>query len=200
MFVCVLAWRQQGVSRVEVTSRWTRRAECSADSGGSKWLCGRWSLCQGRKMAAQERQRDTPPSPTPQPNTHAICTHTSTHTTFCLTLSPSFFPLAHKCIDPAHTHINPKTNAQTHMDTHTSPPHPPKPYSSSIHPSLPFLVSWAGGRWPSPARRVPWLFDQLSLSHCLPGSRSRERREERRLKMATVRWRDPFPCQRGGGG
>lgn len=27
-----------------------------------------------------------------------------------------------------------------------------------------------------------------------------ETRGERRLKMATVRWRDPFPCQCGGGG
>lgn len=58
------------------------------------------------------------------------------------------------------THIN----AHTRIDMHTS--------------SLPSSVSRAGGRWPSPARRVPWLFDQLSLSHCLPGSRSREERRE----------------------
>lgn len=30
--------------------------------GGCKWLSGRWSLCQGRKMAAREHQRCFSPS------------------------------------------------------------------------------------------------------------------------------------------
>lgn len=87
--------QQQAVSCVEVTSRWTRRAECSADSGGSKWLCGRWSLCQGRKMAAQEHQRaPLHCTSSPAPLTHAhTTTHTRTHTHHFL--SPSTFFNSH---------------------------------------------------------------------------------------------------------
>lgn len=79
--------QQQAASCVEVTSRWTRRAECSADSGGSKWLCGRWSLCQGRKMAAQEHQR----APLLCTSPPASRTHTHSHTRAPLSVSLYLF-------------------------------------------------------------------------------------------------------------
>lgn len=66
--------------------------------------------------------------------------------------------------------------SNTCMYTHT---YTQRQMHTHVLKHTPSLVSWAGGRWPSPARRVPWLFDQLSLSHCLPGSRSGEERREK---------------------
>lgn len=142
-------------------------------------------------MAAQEHQKH-PPSYS-QRRTYA-----HTHTRFSALAYVCYMHL-YMCM-----HI--------HARTHTHGGFRTLPYFCYMHLSMCTCTRTHTSTHPSPFERARLAGGDLPLLGGFPGclinypspivyqEAEVETRGERRLKMATVRWRDPFPCQCGGGG
>lgn len=107
--------------------------------------------------------------------------------------SPFFFFFLHMCM-----HSNAFSLSRMHAQMHALHSHwlyRQTYILTHIYLPLPSLANWAGGRWPSLLRGFPGCLINYPSAIVY-----REAEVERRLKMATVRWRDPFPCQCGGWG